>query len=262
MNKIAAAALAALATLLTNAHAIDQQTFEPLHRAAKAMETAAQSNVSYERFGELAQSLATELLAAKEHAQSDEDRALVMLYTQAGLAYGDSLAFWRQKSSSSSPNVPSGAPSIAPLVVRYAISTEGEDVDADAAMRLIWTVAAKALHKAELLYDGRADELVAIMDAERSAEAETPHAVATEQAPLAQPLESEDAKRTAEAEHQRAMIEQVAEEFARAERQVKRPSPYEVSPGSWTCPRGYVVRRGKCLSDEEIARLPKVEMGN
>jgi len=248
MNKIAAAALAALATLLPSAHAVDQPTFEPLHRAANAMEAAAGSDVSYERFSDLAQHLATELLAAQDQVQSDEDRALVMLYAQAGLAYGDSLAFWREKISSSSAKLPASTPSIAPLVDRYAISTEGEVVDADSAMRLIWMAAAKTLHKAELLQDGRADELVAVMDTEKRAEAEKPDA--------------EEEKRAAEADHQRAMIERVAEEFARAERAAKRPEPYEVSPGSWTCPRGYVVRRGKCLSDEEIARLPKVEIGH
>ena len=137
MNKIAAATLAALATLFTSAHAVDQPTFEPLYRAAKAMEAAAVSDVSYERFSELAQRLATELLAAKDQVQSDEDRALVMLYAQAGLAYGDSLAFWREKIRSSSAKLPSSTPSIAPLVARYALSTEGEVVDADSAMRLI-----------------------------------------------------------------------------------------------------------------------------
>jgi len=260
MNKIAAAALAALATLFTSAHAVDQPTFEPLYRAAKAMEAAAVSDVSYERFSELAQRLATELLAAKDRVQSDEDRALVMLYAQAGLAYGDSLAFWREKISSSSAKLPASTPSIAPLVGRYAISTEGEAVDADMAMRLIWVAAAKTLHKAELLHDGRADELVAVMDTEKRAESETPKAVAA--AIDAGQADSEEQKRAAEADHQRAMIERVAEEFARAERAAKRPEPYEVSPGSWTCPRGYVVRRGKCLSDEEIARLPKVEIGD
>jgi len=248
MNKIAAAALAALATLLPSAHAVDEPTFEPLYRAAKAMEAAAGSDVSYERFSDLAQRLATELLAAKDRVQSDEDRALVTLYAQAGLAYGDGLAFWREKISSSNAKLPSSIPSIAPLVARYAISTEGEVVDADSAMRRIWMAAAKTLHKAELLHDGRADELVAVMDTEKRAEAETP--------------DSEEEKRAAEADHQRAMIERVAEEFARAERAAKRPEPYEVSPGSWTCPRGYVVRRGKCLSDEEIARLPRVEIGH
>ena len=259
MNKIAAAALAALVTLLPSAHAVEQPTFEPLYRAAKAMEAAAVSDVSYERFSELAQRLATELLAAKDRVQSDEDRALVMLYAQAGLAYGDSLAFWREKISSSSAKLAASTPSIAPLVGRYAISTEGEAVDADMAMRLIWVAAAKTLHKAELLHDGRADELVAVMDTEKRAEAETPKAVAA--VIDAEQADSEEQKRAAEADHQRAMIERVAEEFARAERATKRPEPYEVSPGSWTCPRGYVVRRGKCLSDEEIARLPKVEIG-
>ena len=250
MNKIAAATLAALATLLPSAHAVDQPTLEPLHRAAKALEAAAASDVSYQRFSDLAQNLATELLAAKDHAQSEEDRALVMLYAQAGLAYGDGLAFWREKISRSSASLPSSTPSIAPLVARYAIATKGEEVDADAAMRLIWAAAAKALHKAELLRRGRTEELVAIMDED------------AEPAARPQPSDAEEEKRAAEAARQRALIERVAEEFAREERAAKRPAPYEVSPGSWTCPRGYVVRRGKCLSDQEIARLPKVEIGD
>jgi hypothetical protein len=35
--------------------------------------------------------------------------------------------------------------------------------------------------------------------------------------------------------------------------------PYEVETGLWTCPRGYVIRQGKCLSTEELAG-PKTEV--
>ena len=67
-------------------------------------------------------------------------------------------------------------------------------------MRLIWMAAAKTLHKAELLHDGRADELIAVMDTEKRAEAETPKAVAAaidaEQAARPQLLDSEDPEET------------------------------------------------------------------
>lgn len=65
----------------------------------------------------------------------------------------------------------------------------------------------------------------------------------------------------AEAERQRQLAAQISAEFDAAERDAKRPKPYEVSPGNWTCPRGYLLREGKCLSNDEIENGPRVEYG-
>jgi hypothetical protein len=221
----------AIVAIAASAHAIDQPKFESLHRAAKAMEAAATGDVSYERLSELARTFAEELVATKDHAQTDEERALLMLYAQAGLAYGDSLAFLGQRIRYERPDVPSQAPEIAPLVTRYAISTKGDEVDVNSAVAVIWAAADEALRKAELLYAGHEDELAAVMGAESTAQ-----------------------------EHQRELIDRVATEFDREEHAPSRPRPYEAGAGNWTCPRGYLVHRGACLSDDEVARLPKVEV--
>ncbi len=240
-NQLEVAALVLLITASAEpAGAIDQRSFETLYRAAQAMDRAAVEGVPYDRFSELARNLATELVAAAGHIHGDDDRAFVLFCSEAGLAYGDSLTLWRMKLARSTRLVSARTREIAPLVARYRLASNADRIDVDAAIHTLWDAARKALRKAELLYQGRVDDLFALLEeevnAQRSREAE-------------------------EAEHQRAMIERVAEEFDRADAAAKRPEPYEVSPGNWTCPRGYVIRQGKCLSDEDIARLPKVEIG-
>src|SRR5262249_60862670 len=128
-----------------------------------------------------------------------------------------------------SSQLPSTTERIAPLLTRYRIAVDGEpgdqQVDADSAIRAIWTAGNEALYKAELRYQGRDRELAAVLEAESRAEAKR---VAAEQRQAA-----------AEAAHQRAMAERVAEEFEQAEREAKRPKPFEAAAGNWTCPRGY-----------------------
>jgi len=217
------------------------------------MNRAAVSGVPYARFSALARNLATELVVAAGHIQGDDDRAFVLFCSEAGLAYGDSLTFWRLKLVGSTPLVSARSREIAPLVARYRLAPDAGRIDADAAIHTAWDAGRKALRKAELLYQGRVDELFALLEKEKRVQ---PRAVEPENVP------AERARAAEEAEHQKAMIEQVAEEFDRAEAAAKRPAPYEVSPGNWTCPRGYVIQRGgKCLSDEDVARLPKVEIG-
>jgi hypothetical protein len=210
----------------SGAYATDATKFAALDRAAKTMEEAAASGVSREKFGELALDFAAALLSAKDEVRDDEDLELLSLYARAGLAYGDSLTLWREKADRGTPHVPASLPNVAPLISRYAIPIEhasgAETVDCDSAIPFLWATARKSISEATSLASRRALE---------------------------------------EAEHQRKLTEQVEEEFERSERPPERPRPFEASPGNWTCPRGYVIRGGRCLSDEEISRLPKVEMG-
>jgi hypothetical protein len=247
-----ASALGLLAvTLAADVHAIDAQKFRALRSAASAMKVAAARNVTYDRFGELARQLAAELLAGQEIAQSDEERALLLLYARAGLAYGDSLTLWREKLEVQYTDaLAKDAPSVQPLVSRYEIPVDARGtIQADAAIHSLWAVAAKALNKAELFYAGRLDELAAAVDAERRGSASTPAKKARD-----------DRSAAEEVARRRALMEQVAKEFDHAEREAQRPKPYQAEIGNWTCPRGYVVRQGRCLSDDEIARFPKVEI--
>jgi hypothetical protein len=245
-----ALALVALATV-SNASAFDPHRFQSLRAAASTMKVAAAHNVTYERFGELARQLATELLAVREAARSDEDRALLLLYARAGLAYGDSLTLWREKDEVQHTNsLSKDAPGVKPLIARYDLPVDAEGtIEARAAIRILWKSAAKDLVKAELFYSGRVDEISIAVDAEQrgSASPQKPH-------PNDFPSAAQDAARRI------ALIERVAQEFDQAERETERPKPYQAVIGAWTCPRGYVLRKGRCFSDEEIARMPKMEV--
>jgi hypothetical protein len=246
-----AAALLALAAAATEARAFDPHRFQSLRAAASTMKVAAAHDVTYDRFSELALQLAVELLAAKDAARSDEDRALLFLYARAGLAYGDSLTLWREKLRVQHTDALSkDAPSVKPLLARYDLSVDKEGtVTADGAIHSLWKQAAKTLAKAELFYSGRLEEIAVAVNAERRG-SESPQ----------EPQRKKERSAAEDAARQIALIERVAQEFDHAEREAGRPKPYEAAVGNWTCPRGYVLRRGRCFSDAEIARMPKVEI--
>jgi hypothetical protein len=246
-----AAALLSLA-VASEASAFDPHRFRSLRAAASTMNVAADHNVTYDRFSELALHLAVELLAVKDDARSDEDRALLLLYARAGLAYGDSLTLWREKVEVQHTDALSkDAPSVKPLVARYDLPVGAQGiVGADSAIHSLWKHAAKDLAKAELFYSGRLEEIAVVVDAERRG---------SESPPEPQPKKKERPA-AEDGARQSALIERVAQEFDHAEREAERPKPYEAAIGNWTCPRGYVLRRGRCFSDAEIARMPKVEI--
>jgi hypothetical protein len=245
-----AAVLLALAAA-TEVRAFDPHRFQPLRAAASTMKVAAAHDVTYDRFSELALQLAVELLAMKGAARSDEDRALLLLYARAGLAYGDSLTLWREKVQVQHTDALSKeAPSIKPLIERYDLPVDAEGtVGADAAIHSLWKQAAKALAKAELFYSGRLEEIAVAVNAERRG-SESPR----------EPQPKKERSAAENAAQRIALIERVAQEFDHAEREAERPKPYEAAVGNWTCPRGYVLRQGRCFSDAEIARMPKVEI--
>jgi hypothetical protein len=244
-------AVALVALAVSNAAAFDPQRFQSLRAAASTMKNAAAHNVTYERFSELARQLATELLAVRDAAPSDEDRALLLLYARAGLAYGDSLTLWREKADvQHTKTLSKDAPSVKPLIARYGLPVDAQGtIEAQAAIHSLWKSAAKDLAKAELFYSGRLDEIALAVDVERRG-SESPQ--------KAEPNNPRAAD--GDAARRSALIARVAQEFADAERETKRPKPYEAAIGNWTCPRGYVLRKGRCFSDAEIAGMPKVEI--
>src|SRR5205085_9292370 len=104
--------------------AAEPRKFESLHAAAKALDEAVAQGASYDRSSELARDFANELVAARDKVETDEDRALLMLYARAGLAYGDGLSLWRDKiQSRESDTLTASSASIAPLIERYRIPT-------------------------------------------------------------------------------------------------------------------------------------------
>ena len=318
-------------SLAVGANASEQLKFEPLYRAGKAIEGATAVGVGFVKFSELTQAFTTELLVAKDRAATDKERQIVALYATAAQAFVDSLTIWRANIQTA------GAAevllNVQPLFERYRLT---DRVGNEAALQIIWSVAGKALKKADLAYAGRDDELAALIEQEKQAEA-AQHAAeeaaarvrqaekkaAAERAAAGQAAAAERAaaeeKRIAaqheeeahmkgfssyaqfqaalarkeqarqkaeraeqkrrerfeaerrraaglaeqqraagQAERQRQEAERLAAERALAEREARRPRPYEIIPGSWTCPAGYVIHQGKCYGENE---LPKFEMG-
>jgi hypothetical protein len=309
-------------SLAVGANASEQLKFEPLYRAGKAIEGATASGVGFVKFSELTQAFTTELLVANDRAATDKERQIVALYATAAQAYVDSLTIWRANIQTS--GAAEVLPNVQPLFKRYRLT---DRVGNEATLQIIWSVAGKALKKADLGYAGGDDELAALIEhekqaeaarhaaeeaaagapqaekkaaaeraaAERSAAAERARAkekriaahheekahtkgfssYAQLQAALARKeqarqkaergeqerrerFEAERRRDAGQAEQQRQEAERLAAERALAEREARRPRPYEIIPGSWTCPAGYVIRQGKCYGENE---LPKFEMG-
>lgn len=76
---------------------VDRTKFDATYRAAKAVESAANVGVNYQRFSEVVQAFTTELSIAKDKATSDKERELVSSYTKALDPYRDSLTVWAWK---------------------------------------------------------------------------------------------------------------------------------------------------------------------
>lgn len=79
--------------------ATNQSKFEGVYRAAKSIQGATASGVSYTRFRELLQALSTELLMVRDHAPfSERETALESLFAAALNHYENSAAFWTMTS--------------------------------------------------------------------------------------------------------------------------------------------------------------------
>jgi hypothetical protein len=196
---------------------MDQQKFEPLYRAGKAIEGATSVGVSYLKLGELLQGLATEVLVYKDRTNGEEEELLVALHAKALQIYKDSLVVWKPKIDTGetlAPNVYGGR-EVSLLVDQYNLDAEANTrtpdlviiKDGDAALRKMWSVADLQLQRAELVYKGKGQEVRA--------------AIAAEEERKARALEAERASRAAaEARHQEEVrAAQEAEQRAEKQRQ-------------------------------------------
>lgn len=157
---------------------IDQAKFEGVYRAAKAIQGATASGVSYITFRQLLQGLTTELSIARDHGPfSERETALEGLFAAALRHYEISADFWKLKIDSSDamwkgeipiqiddPRKPSD-PSLVMLAGLYGIPVHDrfysppmpasafryKAVDADA-MQRVWTKASETVDAAAALY--------------------------------------------------------------------------------------------------------------
>ena len=92
--------------------------FENINRAAKAIEAALQVGVNYQKFGDLVQGFATEILILKNELKNDEENKLVTSYNEALYIFIDSSKVWKHKVESSSYKwIPKGRIFVEPELV-------------------------------------------------------------------------------------------------------------------------------------------------
>lgn len=76
--------------------------FEPVYRAAKTVQGATQSGVSYMKYGELLQSLSTELSIARDQVSvNPADRELLAAFEQVYRDYSAAASLWKLKTEAS-----------------------------------------------------------------------------------------------------------------------------------------------------------------
>jgi len=76
---------------------ITTTTFEPVYRAAKTVQGATASGVTYVKFGELLQGLSTEIGIAKDKSLTSNDKLLLEVYEHVNEEYQKSQSFWKLK---------------------------------------------------------------------------------------------------------------------------------------------------------------------
>jgi hypothetical protein len=152
----------------TPAVKVTTATFEPVYRAAKSIQAATVAGVSYVKFRELMQGLATEIGIAKDHPLNESDVKLIALYEEAFRHYQTSAALWAWKIDwppekwdgeipvwfAQKPDSP-----LLSIVAQYdlplAEHSNYKTVPGDSVQR-IWRHADAALDKATAIYYGKA----------------------------------------------------------------------------------------------------------
>jgi len=75
----------------------DQKKFEPVYRAAKAVEASAVIGMDNHKFNDLLQTFATEASIAQDKAETAKDREIVEQYQKVLEIYTDSKTLWDKK---------------------------------------------------------------------------------------------------------------------------------------------------------------------
>ncbi len=124
--------------------------------------------MNYQKFGELLQSLATELSIAKDKAKSDNEKELLKGFQEVLIAYQDSSTVWEGKIRSAGYNwILSGQilvePELDSIVKKYSLPTKSHEFQgsgnkyetiSEDAIPMIWTKAREQLEKATKTYYG------------------------------------------------------------------------------------------------------------
>lgn len=147
---------------------IDQKKHENLHHAAKAIPGATAVGVSYEKLGELLQSLSTEILIANDKSKSDLEKELLKGYADVLMMYHESTIVWKHKIEGARYDwVPRRQicieEELRPIISKYSLPTEQHatkyglkfDTISEDSIQIIWGKANEHLEKTTKLYLGQ-----------------------------------------------------------------------------------------------------------
>jgi len=147
---------------------IDQKKYENLYHASKAIPGATAVGVSYEKLGELLQSLSTEISIANDKAKSDLEKELLKGYVDVLMMYHESTIVWKHKIEGARYDwVPRRQicveEELRPIISKYSLPTEQHaskygtpfDTISEDSIQVIWGKANEHLEKTTKLYLGQ-----------------------------------------------------------------------------------------------------------
>jgi len=138
---------------------VDQQKFDPLYRAGKAIESATSLGVNILKYRELVQDLATEVSIGNDRASSGREKKMVALFGEALAAYKDAETVWGTKlKATRSQLTVSEYPELGRIVSDYPINGLGVGPSfefwPDPAIQVIWQRAGAKVRAAIAEYTG------------------------------------------------------------------------------------------------------------
>jgi hypothetical protein len=153
----------------TPSRSINQQSFEGIYRATKAIDGAIAVGVSYIKFQELLQSLATEILIANDKVKSQQERDLLGMYSEVLSMYRDSAILLKYAIKHSGETDYYGrtfvVSELSPIVVKYNLVTSRgvgvgrEDsttvISINDSIKVVWGTAHDQLETANALFLGK-----------------------------------------------------------------------------------------------------------
>jgi hypothetical protein len=142
---------------------IDQTKFEPLYRAAKAIDASLSVSITLPDYRKGIQAMATEVSIAKDKAVAPEEQKLVELYSDTLSVYQDGLEIWDKKLELQakyefSKAIPCATEQITQIANRYNLNciewpgSSGIVVIPNDTLQYLWAVAGTRLRKANASY--------------------------------------------------------------------------------------------------------------
>lgn len=143
---------------------LDQQRFDGVHRAARAVRENVNTGVTLLTFRELTGTYATEVSLANDKASSVIEKQFLTLHSAALGAYRDSLTVWNEKLTQNNgpriyANISQTSRGLERLADDYPIEVKRDGTlvsfEADPAMQTMWSRASAKLDAADAIYRGQ-----------------------------------------------------------------------------------------------------------